>query len=153
MTARLVRHWATGSSAFNAVTSLTPLFRTLTVAVVLSAGQVQAAENIYDGQWHFSLTPYLWLPSTDAALRFELPSGSTNVGASKSDILESLNFALMATGDVRKGDWSLFTDFIYLNLSNQNAKVRTITGPGGIVEVPIDVGSQVKLKGFLWTLA
>jgi hypothetical protein len=144
---------ATDSSAFIAGMNLTDLLRVLAVAGVLGTGQVEAAENLYDGNWRFSVTPYLWLPSTNAALRFDLPSGSSNVSASKRDILEKLNFALMATGDVRKGDWSLFTDFIYLNLSNQNAQVKTVTGPGGIVEVPVNIGTHVKLKGFLWTLA
>ena len=28
-----------------------------------------------------------------------------------------------------------------------------MTGPGGIVEIPVDAGSKVGLKGFVWTLA
>jgi hypothetical protein len=75
------------------------------------------------------------------------------VSASAGDILEKLNFAFMAAGDVRKGDWSVFTDFIYLNLSDENATVRSITGPGGVIEIPIDIGTQSSQRGFVWTLA
>jgi hypothetical protein len=120
---------------------------------LLFAAPVRAAEEPYDGAWRFTLTPYLWLPSLDGTLRFDLPNGSPNVSASAGDILENLDFALMATGDVRKGNWSVFTDFIYLDLSNDNSTVRSVTGPGGMVEIPIDIGTETGLKGFLWTLA
>ena len=114
------------------------------------------AENPYDGNWHFTLTPYLWLPSVDGSLSFDTPSGetlSTDLDISAGDILENLDFALMATGDARKGNWFVFTDFIYLNLSDDNAAVRTVTGPGGLVEIPINTATQTKLHGFVWTLA
>jgi hypothetical protein len=120
---------------------------------LLFAAPAHAAENPYDGNWRFTFTPYLWLPSLDGTLQFNLPNGSPNVDASAGDILEKLDFAFMGTGDVRRGSWSAFTDFIYLNLSNEDAIVRSVTGPGGEVEIPIDVGTQSELKGFLWTLA
>jgi hypothetical protein len=123
------------------------------LAVSLGTAQASAAEDPYDGNWRFSFTPYLWLPSLDGTLRFDLPNGSPNVSASAGDILEKLNFAFMAAGDVRKGDWSVFTDFIYLNLSDENATVRSITGPGGVIEIPIDIGTQSSQRGFVWTLA
>jgi hypothetical protein len=120
---------------------------------LLSAGPAPAAEALYDGNWRFSVTPYLWLPSLDGTLQFDLPNGSPNVSASAGSILENLDFAVMATGDVRRGNWSVFTDFIYLDLSNDNSTVRSVTGPGGMVEIPIDIGTETGLKGFLWTLA
>ncbi len=120
---------------------------------LLFAAPARAAEDPYDGNWHFTLTPYLWLPSLDGTLRFDLPNGSPNVSASKGDILENLDFAFMATGDIRRGNWSAFTDFIYLDLSDDNAEVRSVTLPGGVVEIPIDVGTQAGVKGYLWTLA
>jgi hypothetical protein len=76
-----------------------------------------------------------------------------NVNISAVDILSHLNYALMAAGDARKGRWSIDTDFIGLSLSGDNSNVRSVTGPGGIVEIPIDTGSRVGLKSFVWTLA
>jgi hypothetical protein len=121
----------------------------------------QAAENVYDGNWHFSLTPYLWLPSIDGELTFVIPPGSSggpnggsvDVGAGSEEILASLNFAFMGTGDVRKGRWSLVTDFIYLDLSVDKTDVKSITGPGGIIDIPIDTSSKTSLSGYIWTLA
>lgn len=126
-----------------------------------AAPAAQGAEDPYDGSWHFSLTPYLWLPSTDASLILDVPpklSGlvndvNMNVDVSAADILSDLNYGLMAAGDARKGRWSIATDFILLSLSSDNSDVRSVTGPGGIVEIPVDTGSKVGLKGFVWTLA
>ena len=128
------------------------LFGTWALTVFMSTAQAQPVDP-YDGNWRFTLTPYLWLPSLDGMLNFDLPNGSPNVDASAGDILEKLNFALMAAGDARKGNWSVFTDFIYLNLSDQNATVKSVTGPGGVIEIPIDIGTQSSQKGFIWTLA
>src|SRR5262245_4791291 len=119
----------------------------------LGAGPAQAAEDPYDGTLRFSFSPYLWLPSFSGRLRFDLPSGSPDVDVGAGALLKNLDFALMGAGDVRKGNWSAFTDFIYLKLSNDNSTVRTVTGPGGVVTIPVDIGTSSSLKGFLWTLA
>ena len=121
----------------------------------------QAAENPYDGNWHFTLTPYLWLPSVDGSLTLNIPPGSSggpnggtaDVGVGAGDVLAKLNFAFMAAGEARKGNWSLATDFIYLDLSVDETDVKSITSPGGIIEIPIDTASKTSLSGFVWTVA
>lgn len=153
MTANFRTDAAAPADAQNTVRCCVRVMLTSVLMGLLFAAPVQAAENPYDGNLRFTLTPYLWLPSLDGTLRFDLPNGSPNVSASAGDILENLDFAFMATGDIRKGRWSAFTDFIYLDLSDDNAEVRSVTGPGGVVEIPVDIGTQSGLKGFLWTLA
>jgi hypothetical protein len=107
---------------------------------------VAAQEN----QW--SVTPYVWLPNIDGNLNFRLPSGvRPEVGVGPNDYLENLDMALMVAGEYRGDNWSIFTDLIYLDFSNESASVRTVSGPGP-VQIPIDVGSQVNFKGALWTL-
>ena len=59
----------------------------------------------------------------------------------------------MGAGGAQKGHWSVVTDIIYLRLSNENATVRSVTGPGGAVQIPVDTGTQFGLKGLVWTLA
>ena len=103
-----------------------------------------------EGRW--SVTPYVWLPNIDGNLNFQLPSGvRPEVGVGPNDYLENLDMALMVAGDYRADGWSIFTDLVYLDFSNENASVRTVSGPGP-VQIPIDVGSQVNFKGALWTL-
>jgi hypothetical protein len=55
--------------------------------------------------------------------------------------------------EITKGRWGLLSDFDYLQLSNDSAEVKTVTGPGGIIEIPVDVGTETGLHGYLWTIA
>jgi hypothetical protein len=139
--------------AENIVRRLVRMLAAPAIIGLLFAAPARAAEDPYDGNLRFTFTPYVWLPSLDGTLHFDLPNGSPNVDASAGDILSRLDFAIMGTGDVRRGNWSLFTDFIYMDLSNDNATVKSVTGPGGVVQIPIDIGTQSSQKGFLWTLA
>ncbi len=56
-------------------------------------------------------------------------------------------------GEVRKGEWSVFTDYIYLDFGNQNTTVKGVTGPLGNPIGSIDAGSSGSIKGNVWTLA
>jgi hypothetical protein len=56
-------------------------------------------------------------------------------------------------GDARKGNWSVFADFMYVDLSDDGSRVRTITGPGGVVEIPINLNTEVGLSASVFTLA
>jgi hypothetical protein len=118
----------------------------------------------FDGRWHLSLTPYLWLPNING--RSEVPASdvrdplgrllheatlSTEVGP--NDYLEHLQFALMLTGEVRKGGWSAFTDIIGIDFGNQDTQARRLTGPGGRALSTIDRSTRTNLSMMLWTVA
>jgi len=107
-------------------------------------------------QWRFTLTPYLWLPNIDGTLKFSVPpgaSGSPSVAVGPNDYLENLDFALMLAGEARKGDWAIFSDVIYLDFSSETAAVKSVSGPGGVVQVPVNANTQARLKGLVWSLA
>jgi hypothetical protein len=119
-------------------------------------GPAQAADNedVYDGNWHFSITPYIWAPGFEGDFDFAVPpsaNGNPEVEAGPTDILEALDFAFMGYGDARKGPWSVFADFMYVDLSDDESRVRTITGPGGIIEIPINVRTEVGLEASVFT--
>src|SRR5215469_10070590 len=106
----------------------------LLVAGVAPARADEYVRSLYDGTWHFTLAPYLWIPGFDGKFKFNIPpggGGSPEVDAGPADILSLLNLAFMVNGDMRKNRWSLFADFIYIDLSDDKAQVRNITGPGG----------------------
>jgi opacity protein-like surface antigen len=65
--------------------------------------------------WQFQLTPYAWL----AGLTGEIQAGqaSASIGASFSNILDSLDLGLMGTFAARKGRWGVLFDGIYARLS------------------------------------
>ena len=79
--------------------------------------------------------------------------GVPTVEVGPNDYLENLDFALMLAGEARKGRWAIFTDVITLNFSSESASVETITGPGGIVEIPVDTSTEAGLKALVWELA
>lgn len=121
------------------------------IATFVLAGMASvraASDNSYDGNWHFSLTPYLWLPSTSGDLNFGIPNGTAG-----TELLDSLNFAFMGAVDARKGRWSGFSDFVYLDVSGSKARVKTISGPGGALETPVNLDTKVGISGFVWTSA
>lgn len=103
--------------------------------------------------WQFALTPYLWFPNLKTTLRFDVPSGPPTVEAGADGYLEKLDMAAMLSGEARKGAWAIITDFIYLDFSGEDAAIRTISGPGGIVQVPVNVNTEAGLEGGLWELA
>ena len=102
--------------------------------------------------WEFALTPYAWLPRVDAELRYETP-GSGGTPVSMTDLLKHLNGALFLNGEGRRGRWGLAADFVYCDFQKSGSNVTTVVGPGGIIEVPINTGTNTSLTGYMVSLA
>ena len=110
-------------------------------------------------KWTFAVRPYLWAPGISGTLKYDIPptgDGAANVDFA-SYILQNLNFALMLTAEARKGDWSVLTDVVYLDVESDDTNVKSVSfaGPGGRIEVSAgaDLGTTAKLSGVLWELA
>ncbi len=70
---------------------------------------------------HWSITPYLWAPTTtvDLALR------GTSIGSGKltfDDLLDTLDTAFMIHVEGGKGNWTGFADVTYLDTSDSNQR-------------------------------
>jgi opacity protein-like surface antigen len=124
-------------------------------AVLVAGGARQAAAQPSAAAWQFQVTPYIWLPRISGTFSFTGAGGSpqVDVGVGADDYLQNLDMALMLGGEARKGRWAIFTDFIYLDFSGENAAVRSVTGPGGIVQVSANANTTAGLKGLVWELA
>lgn len=131
-------------------------------AGALASTPPAAAVDPYDGNWHFTLTPFLWVPNVngniDAHIPGRRPTGepqevdvSTEIGP--NDYLENLTFGAMLNGEARKGDWSVFTHFIYIDFGDQRSHVRNLTGPRGESLSAIDRDVTTGLSTTVWTLA
>ena len=106
-------------------------------------------------KWTYSVTPYVWLPSINGKLKYEIPpgaGGAPEVDTGPNNYLEHLSMVLMVAGEARKGDWSVFTDFIYLKFDKQKSNVNSIDFGGSRVTTSADVSTQSGLKGYEWTL-
>ena len=101
----------------------------VTVVLLACATVVNAAEEKADDRWHFTITPYIWLPSISGSMKLDPPPGfgSGNVDIGPSNYLENLDFAGMLDLQAQKGRWSLLADIIYVDFSD-NAKRRTFQG-------------------------
>ena len=130
-----------------------------TLAVTLMSLPLHAVAQPVD-QWTFSLTPYLWLPSLDAKLRYGPPppgGASANVEIDTGDILERLNFVLMLQGEARKDRWLIGSDFIYFDFGNEDSKVRSVDfnpgpGPINVSTTQLNAGTQTSLDAVVWTV-
>jgi len=128
---------------------------------VLALPQCAVAQQAPPDRWTFSIAPYAWLPNMNGDLRFgpPPPGGATpHVSIDAGTLLEDLDFAMMLTGEARKGRWSIATDLIYLDLSSGQSRVKSIdfnpgSGPVNLFHTGIDEGTQTKVKGTIWTLA
>lgn len=118
--------------------------------------QVPAITPVDPGRWTFTVSPYLWMAGVKSTSTYT-PAGSgrtitADVDESFGDIFKDLNFAIMAGAEARRGLFSVQTDAMYINLLQKGSRVRSVTGPLGRLEVPIDLGGKVKLKTTVWTL-
>ena len=122
---------------------------------VVAARPVGAEEDLFDGKWHFALTPYLFLPKLYGTVTYQNPAGAGSLSAAvdPSSYLQSLDFGAMLAGEARKGDALIFTDYIYLHMGGDPAVVQSVTGPGGIAQMPINTGGSWKVVANIWTLA
>jgi hypothetical protein len=122
-----------------------------------ASGAPAAAQSAAgSGGWKFALEPYIWAAGVDGTVKYEIPpdgGGAANVGLS----LEDLNFALMLSGEARKGDWAILADLVYLDMQNDSSEVKSVSfgGPGGSGEIwtGTDVGTSTTLTGLEWQLA
>ena len=69
--------------------------------ILASGGAASGAGvDLYDGQWHYSLTPYAWFPNISQTLQFTTPLGggkTVEVEVEPDRYLSNLEFALMGT--------------------------------------------------------
>jgi hypothetical protein len=128
------------------------------LAAALAASLAFAGPAFAQDEDRFSITPYIWLPTLDGDLRFHIPPQDPagpeffpEVKVGPVDYLDNLQGIFMIAGEARFDRVSVFTDFIYIDFSREDARIRTIDGSGPIP--PIDVGSTFDLSGELWTLA
>ena len=128
------------------------LLALITAVIFTVPAQAQSAQPA--DPWKFSVMLYLWAPTIDGTVNYSPPSsgGSPSVEAEPDNYLESLEAALMISGEVRKDRWLAFTDFIYLDLSGESSTVKSINFGGSIVSSSANVSTQFSLKGTVWTL-
>lgn len=117
-------------------------------AMLMAASTVvPAAESSED--WQFGLNIYGWFPSISGELNFTPPGGGSGVGVDAEDIIDSLQMAFLGSFEARKGNWSGFTDVMYLDLEGDNTK--SVTDPSGATHELFD--ADLELETWVWSFA
>jgi hypothetical protein len=111
--------------------------------------------NMWDGQWHFDATVYGWVPwmYTTARLPAIAGGGNPTIETQPSQYLKYVQAGALLEGTVRKGDWSLWTDLVYLNLQASPTQTRQIGLPGGDRSLSVIRTIDSGLRAAIWTLA
>jgi opacity protein-like surface antigen len=125
-------------------------------AASLTLASAQAAPPAYDGEWHYTVTPYLWLPNVNGNFKYSLPPGSGSSAESEvgpNSYLENLQGVLMLSGEARRNEWAVIGDLIYLDFGNQESHVTSVGGSGISVPRERNLGTSTDLKGWTWMLA
>ena len=111
--------------------------------------------------WTFNVAPYMWLPTINASLNYDLPPTlggtlETDVSSGPGDYLSKLRFAAMFAADAQYGRFSVLTDYIYLNARAGSTNIKSLDFfglPSQPISRSLDVGSTTTLKSTVWTLA
>jgi len=115
-----------------------------------------------DGRWHFNLVPYLWLPTAQGSIKTPValpgPSGGearlaeVDGRVDPGSYLSNLNMAFMFMGDARKDRWLIYTDLLYVDLGNQDTRVRSVSGPFGDFSSEVSHHASSDISSTIWTL-
>lgn len=116
---------------------------TLAIVALVFAGTAHADTA---GEWEKSATVYLWLPSLNGELRFGPPESGGTVDAGK--ILDSLEAAFMGAFELSRGDFSMISDVIYLDLEAEKSGDNVALPGPGEVSTNADLGIKGWQLGF-----
>jgi hypothetical protein len=111
--------------------------------------------NMWDGQWHFAATGYGWVPWVYTTVQLPAIAGGGNptIETQPSDYLKHVEGGALFEGTIRKGDWSLWTDLVYLNLQASPTHTRQIGLPNGDPLLSVVRTVDAGARAAIWTLA
>src|SRR3954467_2440146 len=97
-------------------------------AIALSARTNDArAQNVPPDKWHYTITPYAWLPAMQG--KVGVGTVSSNVDLSAGEMMRAMNFGIMGSAEARKGSLLIGADGVYTSLGQSQAfAVRGDTG-------------------------
>ena len=117
------------------------LFAALLAASGLASGLAVASEN---DPWEYSAGLYAW----GASIGGKSAEGD-EIDLSLSDIIDNLRMIFFGEAGMRKKDWGLHADLIYLNIGDSDSGSTSIPiGPGNL---PVETDVNVRMKAWVFT--
>ena len=110
-----------------------------------------------DHKWHYSVTPYLFVPQINGTFQFRVRGlgaahGPVTISPHEppSSYVQHINALTMISGEARKDKAVAAFDYIWLNISTQKAGM-TIAGPGGNA-TSISANAGFRVTANIWTV-
>jgi hypothetical protein len=109
--------------------------------------------------WTISIAPYLWLPTINVNLGYNLPANlggklPADVSDGVADWFPHLDFATLFAAEARHDRFSVMTDFMYLKLSATPSHIRSLDF-FGLPSMPISRSLETSvgttLQTIIWT--
>jgi hypothetical protein len=97
-------------------------------AAAPQAAAPHVAPQATPDKWQFEITPYFFGAGLDGTVGVTGVTGDVDMGI--GDILDRLDSAFMGMVEVRKKQWGILFDGIYMNLKAEST--RSWQGPGGL---------------------
>jgi len=107
----------------------------LAALVLLLPGSQARAE----GEWQFSLTPYLWFAFID--IKADTSEGTVDTDASFDDVFTDLNFGFMMAGEAHNGTWGLLADLLYLSVTTEGDTPNELLWDKAVADTSGFIGS------------
>jgi len=109
------------------------------LVLFLTAGMAEAQES---PQWEWPVAPYLW--ASDVSLDLTVNDETTIGGdAAFKDLLDKVDSVFMGHLEGRRGDWGMYLDTIYLDLSDSKS---VSVCPGGPILGDLNTDASMKMK-------
>jgi len=127
----------------------------LAIGALASRSVAAQDVNMWDGQLHFAVSPYLWVPWMYTSVQLPPIAGGGNptIDTQPHQYLKYVQGGALFEASVRKGDWSLWTDLVYLNLQASPSHTREIGLPGGDPTLSVIRNIDSNVRAAIWTLA
>ena len=123
----------------------------ITALLAITASQSAWAQAVPDDGWAWRATIYGWFPSIKSSTQTFDSGIETEVNP--GNYLSNLKFAFMGALEGRSGPWSVVGDVVYLNQGDLKTAVKSITGPAGIVTIPVQANLNTKLEAGVGSFA
>lgn len=133
------------------------LLRALACAtLVLGTTGALAQQTMPADAWQWRGTAYGWLPSINGSTTFKQLTpggGSIDIDVNPDKLLSHLKFAFAGTLEARKAPWSIAGDIMYVNLGGRASKIKSIDGPGGRIDIPLEATANTGVEQFMGEIA
>jgi hypothetical protein len=106
------------------------MWKNISGVAILASLASAAPAHAEEGDWEFSITPYLMAPAMDG----QTAAGplETNISTSPADIFRNLNWGAMATIEANNGRFGIAADITYMNLeAKRDGLINKVGGQQG----------------------